>query len=112
MYDAERAASDGNIRTFSDALWWAATTMTTVGYGDRYPTTGSGRLVAVALMVFGIALLGVVSATMSAWFVGRLRAVEQTEERNEATLAEVLSEVRALRERLDEVDAGRDLDVP
>ncbi|MCW2598878.1 MAG: ion transporter [Frankiales bacterium] len=102
MYDTERTAKGGNIRTFGDALWWAATTVTTVGYGDRYPTTGGGRLIAATLMLFGIALLGVISATIAAWFVSRLRVVEESEERTEATLADVLDELRALRARLDE----------
>jgi voltage-gated potassium channel len=44
MYDAERRAAGANITSLPDALWWAATTVTTVGYGDRYPTTGVGRL--------------------------------------------------------------------
>jgi len=102
MYETERTAEKGNIRTFGDAMWWAATTVTTVGYGDRYPTTTRGRWIATALMLFGIALLGVVTATIAAWFVSRLRAVEESEERTEATLADVLEELRALRARLDE----------
>ncbi len=48
VLDAERASPEANIRTFGDALWWAATTVTTVGYGDRFPTTTEGRIVAVA----------------------------------------------------------------
>jgi voltage-gated potassium channel len=67
----------GNIASFGDALWWAATTMTTVGYGDRYPVTGQGRLVAVALMLSGIALLGVVTATLASWLVEHVSAAEK-----------------------------------
>lgn len=77
MLDAERNATDANIRTFGDALWWAATTVTTVGYGDRYPTTGEGRLVAGLLMLGGIALLGVVTATLASWILDRVRQVEE-----------------------------------
>lgn len=108
MYDVERTARGSNIKTFGDALWWAATTVTTVGYGDRYPTTGQGRLIAVGLMVVGIALLGVVTATIAAWFVERLRDVQETEERADATLAQVLDELRELRVRLDERDLELD----
>jgi voltage-gated potassium channel len=75
MYDVERRAPSGNIKTFPDELWWAITTVTTVGYGDRYPTTGTGRLVGGALMLVGIALLGVITASIAVWFVDRLRDV-------------------------------------
>jgi voltage-gated potassium channel len=104
MYDAERRAEESNITSVPDALWWAVTTVTTVGYGDRYPTTTMGRLIAVALMLVGIALLGVVTATVAAWFVSRLQDVQEAEERTEATLADVLAELRAVRTRLDVLD--------
>lgn len=66
---AERNAPNGNIQTIWDGLWWAFTTVTTVGYGDRYPTTTEGRLIALGLMLLGISLIGVISATLAAWFV-------------------------------------------
>ena len=99
MYDVERRAPAGNIKSFPDALWWAVTTVTTVGYGDRYPTTGAGRLVGGALMLVGIALLGVVTASIAAWFVGRLRDVEVAEQSTQATLAEILAVLPALHAR-------------
>jgi voltage-gated potassium channel len=68
VLDAEQDA-DPNITTFGDALWWAATTVTTVGYGDRFPVTGQGRLIAVALMVMGIATVGAVTASIATWMV-------------------------------------------
>ncbi len=101
VLEAERRAGGANITTLPDALWWAVATVTTVGYGDRFPTTGLGRLVATGLMLVGIALLGVVTAAIAAWFVERLRDVEAAEERREATLTDVLSELRQIRERLD-----------
>ena len=65
----ERAVEGSNIKNFADGLWWAITTVTTVGYGDRYPTTTEGRLLAVMLMFMGISLVGVITASVAAWFV-------------------------------------------
>ena len=65
----ERAVEGSNIKNFGDGLWWAITTVTTVGYGDRYPTTTEGRFLAVLLMVAGISLVGVITASVAAWFV-------------------------------------------
>ncbi|AQA25040.1 ion channel family protein [Rhodococcus sp. MTM3W5.2] len=53
------------------------TTVTTVGYGDRYPTTAEGRLIAFGLMLGGVALLGVVTASLASWFVERVAAAQE-----------------------------------
>ncbi len=67
--DAEHHAPGSNIHNIGDAWWWAFTTITTVGYGDFYPVTLAGRLVAVGLMAAGVALLGTVTALLASWFV-------------------------------------------
>lgn len=103
ILDAERGKPDANITSFSDAAWWAMTTITTVGYGDRFPVTGTGRLVAAAMMVAGIALLGVVTASVAAWFVERVAAVTQAETATRAEVEALASEVRELRSELREV---------
>lgn len=72
VLDAERKAPEANITTFGDALWWACTTVTTVGYGDRFPVTVEGRLVAVALMLVGIGLVGAVTGAVATWILGRV----------------------------------------
>ena len=58
VLDAEQSQPGANILTIGDALWWAACTVSTVGYGDRYPVAGEGRFVAVVLMVVGIGFVG------------------------------------------------------
>ncbi|WP_200958180.1 potassium channel family protein [Nocardioides sp. Soil805] len=72
--DAEQDAAEANITTYGDALWWASTTVTTVGYGDRFPVTGEGRFVAVALMLVGIALVGTVTASIASWMLARIES--------------------------------------
>lgn len=106
VLDAERANPEANLRSFGDAAWWAATTVTTVGYGDRYPTTTEGRWVAVGLMLTGIALVGVVTAALASWFVERLAEVQAAEERTEEEVSGLVAEVRALREELAALRAG------
>jgi voltage-gated potassium channel len=68
VLELEREAG-GNIANAEDALWWSITTITTVGYGDRYPVTTEGRLVAVALMVVGVGLFGMLSGAAASWFM-------------------------------------------
>ncbi|MEJ8280677.1 potassium channel family protein [Pseudonocardia spirodelae] len=116
VYEAERDAPDATITTFGDALWWVLTTITTVGYGDRYPVTLEGRLVAAGLMLAGIAVLGTVTATIASWFTEQIeqsRARAAREERAAApgapdpqTWVELLTEMRRLRARLDELEPG------
>jgi voltage-gated potassium channel len=59
-----------NIKTAEDALWWAYVTLTTVGYGDRYPVTTEGRIIAAVLMTVGIGLVGTFAGFVASWFVG------------------------------------------
>jgi voltage-gated potassium channel len=61
---------ESNIRTAEDALWWAMTTITTVGYGDRYPVTSAGRVVASLAMVSGIGVFGALSGVGASYFIG------------------------------------------
>ena len=64
---AVETAPDPNILTAEDSLWWAITTISTVGYGDLYPVTGAGRLIGGVLMVCGTIVIGAISAYISSW---------------------------------------------
>jgi len=79
VLDVEQDAKGANITTFGDALWWACTTVTTVGYGDHFPVTTQGRFIAVALMVVGIAMVGAVTASVAAWMVGQVQQERDAE---------------------------------
>jgi voltage-gated potassium channel len=97
VLSVERDSPDGNIKTLGDAVWWSFTTMTTVGYGDHAPTTGLGRMLAVGLMLAGIALLGVVTANIAAWFIARFEMDDVEERRQTEAIRLLTEEVRALR---------------
>jgi len=58
-----------NIKTAEDAIWWAYVTITTVGYGDRYPVTTEGRIIAAFLMTTGVGLFGTFTGFVASWFV-------------------------------------------
>jgi voltage-gated potassium channel len=70
-FHAERSAKGSNIGSFDDALWWAVVTVTTVGYGDKYPVTAEGRGIATFLMFAGIGITGFLTAVMTTFFLGR-----------------------------------------
>jgi energy-coupling factor transporter ATP-binding protein EcfA2 len=72
-------APGATIRTFGDALWWSVVTVTTVGYGDKYPVSAGGRGVAVVLMITGIGLVGVLSASVASYFVGQRAEQDMTD---------------------------------
>ena len=92
---------ESNIKTAEDALWWAIVTITTIGYGDKYPVTGEGRVFAVFLMLAGVGLFGTFTGFVSSWFVeddidkkeelsaARERDLKERLERMEATLEEI-----------------------
>lgn len=75
VYAAERGG-DGPIQSYPDALWWAAATVTTVGYGDVFPKTAAGRGVAFLLMLVGISVFGLLTARVAAIFVESSEAAD------------------------------------
>ena len=85
---------DSNIKTASDALWWSFVTITTVGYGDLYPTTSIGRIIASTLIMAGVGLFGTFTAYVASFFI-------QYEEEPDT---EIFQEIKAIRQQLDKLD--------
>jgi voltage-gated potassium channel len=98
MLEVEAGAPGATIRTGGDALWWALTTVTTVGYGDTYPVTTAGRAIAAVMMLVGIALFGSMSALITSRLILPREAREHADEMKE--LARLREEIRGLREEL------------
>lgn len=100
---AAYAAVEKNVSTW-DGVWWAITTMTTVGYGGS-PTTDWGRVITIVLLIVGIGFVAVVTGAVAERFLAtEMDEVEETVEEIEATDAEVLAELREVRARLDRLE--------
>ena len=65
---AEAKSLQANIQDANDALWWTIVTMATVGYGDKYPVTFSGRVIGVFVMIVGVGLFSVLTSFLAQWF--------------------------------------------
>lgn len=99
VLDAEAASHDANILTPFDAIWWSYVTITTVGYGDRFPTTTTGRIVGVLLMTAGVALFGVFTSFLANTF---LSPREKPQTAGETTPAEPAARLLELTQLLEE----------
>lgn len=112
MLMVESPNPESPINTAEDALWWAIVTVTTVGYGDYYPVTTLGRVVAVLLMIGGVGLFGSFAAYISSIFIADDSERESREARAQRDMTralyhqivELTSEVRELRQRLDQMN--------
>lgn len=105
ILQTERSVPGAKIRSFGDAIWWSIETITTVGYGDMYPVTVRGKLIAVGMMIAGVALLGVITGSIASWILGRVRQADAdalTATRSD--IATVLARLEAIERRLAEAD--------
>lgn len=105
-YEAD--SPNGNIKSGADALWWSLVTVATVGYGDRYPVTAGGRLIAIALMVVGVGLFSVLSSYLASRFIHSQRE-EDGELRQEITA--LRAQVATLQRSIDKITPAT-LDAP
>lgn len=99
ILEAERTTPGASITTYPDALWWSVVTITTVGYGDYTPVTTTGRLITLALMIGGMALIGVITATLASWITDRAaddtQRIEDSTHTKLADLERTVAELRA-----------------
>jgi voltage-gated potassium channel len=94
----ERQDPQANIMTANDAVWWSVTTITTVGYGDKYPVTTEGRFIAMILMVSGVGLFGGLSGLAASFFVGsKEKKIEEEENR-------ILNRLERLEQKIDRLN--------
>jgi len=101
VFDKERYLHGATINSFGKAVWWSITTVTTVGYGDVYPVTNTGRVIAVLLMIGGISLVGVVTAALASWIIERVAEEESVmQTATVAHIEELRNEIRALGKEL------------
>ena len=93
--------NESSIRTPFDALWWAVSTMTTVGYGDTVPVTVEGKIVAMILMVAGVGLFGVLTGLFARLFM------EPDLKKEDADISKLAMEIRLLREQIEKMESVR-----
>jgi voltage-gated potassium channel len=93
----EGGAPGANIQSAEDAAWWALCTITTIGYGDRYPVTSEGRLIGVVLMVAGVGIFGAFAGFIASWF---LKPAERKETGELEGLRREVAEWKELVEKL------------
>lgn len=108
IFYTEQLSPTRNIQNASDALWWAIVTVTTVGYGDKFPTTNGGRIVAIMLMFTGIGIFSAMTSYLSTLFINRHESQKDqiTKEHNEI----VLQRLAAIEDQLRELSDKHDVD--
>ncbi len=113
IYYAEQGDTQANIGSAGDAIWWGLVTITTVGYGDRFPVTPEGRVIGVFLLMSGIGLFSVLTGFISNLFLAppaKPRAVPSSDDPRaaivavRALLAEQEERAEAIRRHLDELE--------
>ena len=101
ILDTERDRPGATINSFGDAVWWAANTVTTIGSVTLYPITVTGRVIALMLMIGGISLIGVVTASLASWIVQRVSETDRAFQTAKAAhIDELRDEIRMLAEEV------------
>lgn len=113
VLSAERGQVGSSIETMGDSLWWGFVTFATVGYGDMVPVTVAGRAIGVVLMVVGLALVAVITASIASWFIAHTRDAADAKDasRDSAAHARMLELERKI-DQLIEAQIARDEQPP
>jgi voltage-gated potassium channel len=100
VFEAERSAPNAVIRSFGDSIWWAIITITTVGYGDMYPVTALGKIIAILLIISGIVVIGILTAALASWFVEEIKS-----EKDAISNSEIMAELKLLRKEIKDISS-------
>lgn len=102
MYQSEGKVRGSNIKTFGDSLWWGVTTMSTFGYGDRYPVTNTGRMIASLTIIVGIILISILTAEIAIFFIGtRAQEISRDKENFSMVMKKLESMEKEIRDSKD-----------
>jgi voltage-gated potassium channel len=96
----ESKSPDANIKSGGDALWYSVVTITTVGYGDRYPVTPGGRITAVFIMFMGVGIIGALASILASLLVGGSSPAEEEETTAAAPAPSVNDELKSVKDEL------------
>lgn len=100
VFEAERSVPNASIQSFGDAIWWAVITITTVGYGDMYPLTVLGKIIAILLIISGIGVIGILTAALASWFVEEIKS-----EKDAISNSELMAELASLRKEIKDISS-------
>ena len=104
MLFIEGKSPESNIQDGGDALWWALVTISTVGYGDHYPVTEAGKILASGLIICGVGLFGMISGLISSMILSPTQSQTQQLENKEKLLKQIVMQQQAVLERLEELE--------
>ncbi len=97
--------TNGPIKTPFDAIWWSISTLTTVGYGDVYPVSLEGRMVAIVLMIAGVGIFGTFSGFIASWIIG------PTQKKESVDIEELREELKEIKATLKEIKTKLELQI-
>lgn len=104
MLAIEGQNPDSNIQTASDALWWAFVTISTVGYGDHYPITLEGKLLASGIIICGVGIFGMISGLITSLITSPSHTQNQRSENKEKLLEQIVAQQQQILQRLEKIE--------